>query len=226
METRFFIFLLNAPRLLRGLGLVLLFMASGPTWAADADKAAFSDDQVIQPTVEVHRVTITAIDSQDLEIGIYRSRYITEDFGSNSTIGARLAYHVSEDFFVEASIGETELSKTTAEKLFDFDTLSDADRKLSYYDIVIGWNMFPGETYFGSNWAFPMQLYLTAGMGNTEFAGEKRASIIAGLGYRLLLTDWMAMHIDFRDRMYDVTVLTEDKSSHNIEARLTWSFFF
>jgi outer membrane beta-barrel protein len=204
--------------------LVLLAMVGGQAWAAE--NTAFSDEQVIQPTVETQDVNITAIDTEDIEIGIYRSRYITEDFGSNSTVGARIAYHVSEDFFAEASVGETTLSKTTAEDLFDFDTLNEEERDLRYYDIVVGWNMFPGETYFGSSWAFPMQLYLTAGMGTTEFAGEKRSTLIGGLGYRLLLTDWMAMHIDFRDHMYDVTVLTEEKSSHNIEARITWSFFF
>ena len=42
----------------------------------------------------------------------------------------------------------------------------------------------------------------------------------------MLLTDWLAMHVDIRDRMWDSDLLGEEKTTHNFELELGMSFFF
>jgi outer membrane beta-barrel protein len=47
-----------------------------------------------------------------------------------------------------------------------------------------------------------------------------------GAGYRFVLTDSVAIHMDFRDHLYDIDVLGEEKTAHNLEATLGVTVFF
>lgn len=191
-----------------------------------AEQTGINSDQIIQPKVKTTKISIAKIDTEDFEVGVFSGIYSTEDFGSNSVVGIRFAYHVTESFFAEASFGVTKTQRSIGEKLINQDTMTDEERKLSYYNVLIGWNMLPGETYFGKGWAFPMALYIGAGMGITEFAGEDSSTIIAGVGYRFLATDWMAFHLDFRYHVFDVVVLAEEKTTQNTEMHTGITIFF
>ena len=47
-----------------------------------------------------------------------------------------------------------------------------------------------------------------------------------GAGYRLLLTDWLALRIDVRDHIFESDLLGEDEYKHNLEAHTGLSVFF
>jgi len=47
-----------------------------------------------------------------------------------------------------------------------------------------------------------------------------------GAGYRFILTDSLTLHLDFRDHLYDIDVIGEEKTAHNLEATLGIAFFF
>ena len=64
------------------------------------------------------------------------------------------------------------------------------------------------------------------GLGSTRFAGDDRFTVNFGAGYRFLLTDAVALHIDFRDHLFDIDILGEDKTTHNLEAHLGVTVFF
>ena len=89
-----------------------------------------------------------------------------------------------------------------------------------------GYNLLPGEAFIGRNKAFNTSLYLYAGAGSTEFAGDSRFTITWGAGYRIVTTDWLAVHMDFRDHIYAIDVTGEDKNVNNFEATLGLTFFF
>ena len=74
--------------------------------------------------------------------------------------------------------------------------------------------------------AFNTSLYLIAGVGNTDFAGDDRFTVNFGAGFRLLPTDWFAVHLDARDYVFDIDVVGEEKTSHNISYHLGFTFFF
>lgn len=204
--------------------LLLSLFFSASTWAAEEKQS--NSEQIIQPKVVTQDISISKIDTEDFEVGAFFGLYTSEDFGSAAVQGINISYHVTEGLFVEATLGRTTLNRTSAEKQFNFDTLSGEDRELTYTSVMLGWNMLPGETYFGDSWAFPMALYLVSGIATTDFAGEDRATAAIGLGYRLLITDYMAFHLDFRLHSYKVVVLTEERTTKNTLMHTGVSFFF
>jgi outer membrane beta-barrel protein len=183
--------------------------------------------QVIDPQVERREVKEPAIDREDFEVGGFVGIMSIEDFGSNVSYGFRLAYHVSEGFFVEATAGRSEGGLTSFEVLSGgASLLTDDERVMTYYNLNLGYNIFPGEVFIGEGRAYNTSLYLIAGLGSTRFAGDDRFTVNVGAGYRFLLTDSVALHLDFRDHMFDIDLLGEEKTAHNLEAHFGVTVFF
>ena len=61
--------------------------------------------QVIDPEVERREIKEPAIDREDFEIGAFAGIMSVEDFGADLVYGVRLAYHITEGFFVEGTVG-------------------------------------------------------------------------------------------------------------------------
>src|SRR5690606_7545830 len=117
-----------------------------------------------------------------------------EDFGVNTVVGARFAYHVTESLFVELAGGRTEAEETSFERLSGAaQLLTDAERDYSYYNVSLGYNLLPRESFLGRNRAVNTALYVIGGVGNTSFAGDDRFTVNVGLGVRILPLDWLAV---------------------------------
>ena len=182
---------------------------------------------VIDPQVERREIKHTRIDTEDFEVGAYVGILSIEDFESNVVYGARLAYHLTEDFFLEATVGQSRAGRTSYENLSgSADLLTDSERDYTYYALSAGWNALPGEIFLGKNRAYNTAFYLVAGIGNTSFAGDDRFTVNGGFGYRILPADWIAVHFDVRDNVYDIDLLGEKKIVNNLEAHLGLSIFF
>ena len=150
-----------------------------------------------------------------------------EDFGTNSVYGARLAYHVTEGLFAEAAVAQTsDVDKSSAEILGNYDLSFGSDRRYKYYNLSLGYNLLPGEVFIGRNRAFNSAFYVIAGAGNTTFHDEDMFTLNFGGGYRLLLTDAIGLHFDVRDHLFDDDISGKDKTTHNIEFTLGLSWFF
>ena len=183
--------------------------------------------QVIEPDLNRREIKTDAIDTENIEIGAFYGILSIEDFSSNEVYGVRAAYHVTEDFFLEGTYGLSEGDLTSFEKLSGGSPLlSDEDREYSYYNLSVGWNIFPGEIFILDDYAFNSSVYLIAGIGSTEFAGDSWFTVNVGAGVRLLLTDWFAWHIDVRDHIFDRDTFGEDQTTHNIEFHTGLTFFF
>jgi outer membrane beta-barrel protein len=186
-----------------------------------------SNQPIIDPQVERREVKHTRIDTEDFEVGAYVGILSIEDFESNVVYGARLAYHLTEDFFLEATAGQSRAGRTSYENLSgSADLLTDSERDYTYYALSVGWNALPGEIFLGENRAYNTAFYLVAGIGNTTFAGDDRFTVNGGFGYRILPADWIAVHFDVRDHVYDIDLLGEKKIVNNLEAHLGLSIFF
>jgi outer membrane beta-barrel protein len=145
----------------------------------------------------------------------------------NPVYGVRLAYHITEGLFVEGVYGRTDTEETSFERLSGAaEILTDDEREFTYYNASIGYNVLPGEAFVGRNLAFSQALYLIAGIGSTEFAGDDRFTVNFGFGYRLLLNDVIALHADVRDHLFDIDILGEEKTAHNIEGHIGFTIFF
>ncbi|MET0984616.1 MAG: outer membrane beta-barrel domain-containing protein [Steroidobacteraceae bacterium] len=200
---------------------------AGETQSAASSSEGSSSEPIINPQVERREIHRPKIDTEDFEIGPYVGVLSIEDFGSNVVYGARLAYHLTEDFFLEGTFGHSKAGKTSYEVLSgSAQLLTKSQREYEYYALSVGWNALPGEIFVGPNRAYNTAFYVIAGIGATSFADDDRFTVNAGFGYRVLPTDWLSVHIDFRDHLFDTDLLGDKKVSQNLEAHLGLSFFF
>jgi outer membrane beta-barrel protein len=104
--------------------------------------------------------------------------------------------------------------------------LTDSEREYSYYNVSLGYNIFPGEHFIGRRRALNTATYVIGGVGKTSFAGDDRFTVNFGLGMRIMPLDWFAVHADIRDHVFDIDLLGQEKTSHNLEAHVGVTFFF
>jgi len=219
MESRFLVLLLG-----------LALCVGGLTGCA-RDRLVQAEDTtqppVIDPDVARRDIEVPRIDTEDFEVGVLAGQISVEDFGVNTVAGARFAYHVTEGFFVELAAGKADTELTSFERLSGAaQLLTEDEREYSYYNVSLGYNIFPGEHFIGKNRAMNTQTYVIGGVGKTTFAGDDRFTINFGLGMRLMPLDWLAVHGDIRDHVFDIDLLGQEKTSHNFEATLGVTFFF
>jgi outer membrane beta-barrel protein len=201
--------------------------AAAPDDAEAISVSGGTADPIIEAEIERREIARPRIDTEDFEAGAYVGIMSIEDFGTNAVYGVRFAYHVNEDLFVEATFGRSRAGKTSYERLSgSVELLTDGERDYQYYALSLGWNALPGEIFLGANRAYNTAIYLIGGIGSTRFAGDDRFTANAGLGYRLLITDSIAMHLDFRDQIFDIDLLGSSKTSHNLETHLGLTAFF
>jgi len=182
---------------------------------------------VIEPEVARRDVEPPRIDTEDFEVGVFLGQVSVEDFGVNTVAGARFAYHVTEGFFVELAAGQADTELTSFERLSGAaQLLTDEQREYGYYNVSLGYNIFPGEGFVGRRRAFNMATYVIGGVGRTTFAGDDRFTVNLGVGMRLMPLDWFAIHGDIRDHVFDIDLLGQEKTSHNLEAHVGVTFFF
>lgn len=215
--------------LLRAAALVVLAAAlsgCGSLGRQSAPAGADASAPVIDPKVERREVQPPDIDTEDFELTGFFGLISVEDFGTNAVYGARLGYHVTENFFVEGTYGTTgDVQDSSFETLTNVDLLG-GDRKYSYYNLAVGWNVLPGEVFIGSSRAFNSALYVVGGAGSTSFADDDLFTFMFGAGYRILATDSIALHFDVRDYLFNNDITGEDKTTNNIEFTLGVSWFF
>ncbi len=209
--------------------LVWMLVAAAGLSVQDAHAGAKAEDLELEPLVvrepERRQVNVDRLDTENWELGGFAGMMNVENFGTELVYGARAAYHVTEDFFIEGQYGKTELGETSFERLSGGSPLF-VDRDMTYYNVSVGYNIFPGESFVGGGWAFKGGLYVIAGVGGTDFADDQRFTVNAGLGYRLVPTDWLALHFNVRDHMFESDLLGEDETYHNIEFSGGLTIFF
>jgi len=183
--------------------------------------------RVIEPEVERREVKVPKIEASNVEVGAFFGSLSIEDFGTNPQYGLRAAYHVTEDFFVEARYGRSNAGRTSFETLGgNIQLLTSDERRFTYYNLSLGYNLLPGEVYLGRGLAMNSALYLMGGIGSTKFAGDQRFTVNIGAGYRVLPTDWLAIHIDVQNHIFNSDLLGRDKLTSNIGAYIGATAFF
>lgn len=64
--------------------------------------------QVIEPEVERREIGTAAIDTENFEVGPYIGALSIQDFNTEVLFGLRGSWHITEDFFFEASYGNSD----------------------------------------------------------------------------------------------------------------------
>lgn len=204
-------------------GLLLLLLA--PVFSQAQDTQPKETEQVIQPEIDRRTLSIPRIDTEDFEIGAYIGLLSVEDFGAKPVYGVRLAYHVSEDFFVEGMVGQSTVSDEALCRL-GLCLFPNREEDLTYYALSVGYNFLPGEIFIGRGRAMTSAVYLLAGVGSTSFINEDRFTINFGMGLRILPVDWLALHFTMRDHLFESDILGTKELKNNFELTLGLSVYF
>ena len=187
------------------------------------------DDNIIEPEIIRRGVRESRIDHENFEVGVFAGQISLEQFGASTVTGARAAFFVTEDVFFEIAYGETEAKSLELSSELPFNlpgATIEGELDLTYYNLSIGFNLFPGEVFIGSKWAFNSALYVIGGVGSTDFVEDRRYTMNFGVGYRILFTDWLAWHVDMRNHIFEMDVVSEGRTTHNLEFHSGFTVFF
>lgn len=185
-----------------------------------------ASDQVIVPQVERRDVKRPKYPSNDFSLTLFGGTYATQNFGSSGVAGLRLGYHITEDVFVELTGGRTKVSDESFRQVLPGGVFVNRTETLSYYDVTAGYNLLTGEAFFGRSTAKATQAYLLAGLGSTDFAGNKQQTVVVGFGMRLLLNDRFALQADVRDRFFAQDLLGKRQNTQNPEITVGLTLLF
>jgi outer membrane beta-barrel protein len=173
-----------------------------------------AEPTIVEPQVNRREVKTPKIKAKDFELGAYFGALSIQDFGTNPLYGVRAAYHVTEDFFLEGFLARSTAGQSSLEQTF------------TYYDLDVGYNILPGEVFLGRGRAFNTALYVIVGIGDVKFADQDQFAINFGVGTRILITDWLALHLDVRDHVFEDNLFGVDENVHNIEGTMSLTTFF
>ena len=193
-------------------------------------QAAETDEDVLDssllPEYEVEPIKVADIDSENFEIGAFGGVLSIEDFESSAVVGGSLRYHVTEAFFAEARFGTATAGETSFERLSgNVQLLPEDERDVTFYDLSLGINLFPGEAFFFRR-AVNSGFYVVGGVGATSFAGNDELTVNVGGGYQIIVNDFMTIGFHLRDHMFESEVTGESKLTHNFEVSTGLSIFF
>lgn len=197
--------------------------------ALAASVAASAQDlrsgEVIPSDLDRPEIVVPKIDTENFEVGVYIAAMNFEDFNTQPVKGLSLAYHVTEDVFLSANYGSTEVHDSSFRRL-GTPVFREEKEDAYYYSLSVGMNILPGEIFVLDKYAIGSAFYLLAGVGNVKFAGDDKFTLNVGAGIRFLPTDWVSIKLEARDFIFDNDVLGEKELKHNFEFRLGASVYF
>jgi outer membrane beta-barrel protein len=193
--------------------------------AAAAQSPEKIPEPVIPAQVERRDVHVPRIKANDVEVGAYLGILSVQGFGTKPSAGLRLGYHMTEDFFLEGTYGRSKVSDESYRN-FGIGLFSSEVVPLTYYNLSIGVNLFPGEVFVGKDWAMSSAVYLVGGVGNVKFNGESHTAYDLGIGIRVLPKDWLSARFEIRDHMFSSDLLGKNELTHNFEMTLGVAAYF
>lgn len=183
-------------------------------------------EQPLEPRVARQDISVPRIDARDVEIGLYAGMLHLEHLGSHPVFGARLGYHLTEDFFLEANLGFSEASDEIYAEETRSGPLGGRTRDLEYLHVSLGFNALPGEVFVGKRRAYTSALYLTTGLGDIRLHGEDYFTFNVGVGFRLLANDWLTLRLDAREYIFETDIFGESELTYNLELTAGLAVYF
>jgi outer membrane beta-barrel protein len=184
------------------------------------------ESSVIEPQPQRREINEANIDSENFEMGLFAGVISIEDFSTSPIVGARLAYHINEDFFLEAAYEQAKAGQTSFELLSGgAPLLTDEERNYRYFNLGLGYNL-NGETFITDSFVINSAAFFTVGAGSTKFGGDQRFTVSLGAGYRVLLTDYFSLRVELKDHLFNSELIGKEKTTHNIQYGLGATFFF
>jgi len=156
--------------------------AAGSIAARKAKTEVVAEEPQGEPSIhrtagQAPRGEDTEIKAKDFELGGYFGALSIQDFGTiRSTACARPTTcrrtFSWRPFLARSKAGPPPVSRMCSRR---FTVVSDSGRRLTYYDLDVGYNVLPGESFLGRGTCVQFQpCMLTVGMGDVKFADKDR----------------------------------------------------
>jgi outer membrane beta-barrel protein len=168
---------------------------------------------------------VNPIDPGKFEVGPFTGILSVEDFGSEAVGGIELAYHLRDNWLLQASYGRSEVDRAafeTSQRRF----LSGDDREFEYLAFTGAYRLIHGRSFLGSDSRFYSDIRLLAGPERVSFAGSDEWGINAGLSYRVAFSERITANVDFREHIVERDFIGDDKTTFNTELRLGINMLF
>ncbi len=195
--------------------------------AAAAAAEAAPPPTVIEPQVVRRQIKVPKIAARNWEIGAKYGEISIESYTAAPVAGVMIDYHLTEDFFFEASAGEADAGQTSFETLGgNIQLLTAEERKFRYYNLSLGYNFLPGEIFLGRKQAMTSYFYLLGGLGAVKFEGDQKFAGNFGAGFQVLPNDWLAIRIEAQDILFKSDFLGTNRFRNNLTAYLGATVYF
>ncbi|MGH1487058.1 MAG: outer membrane beta-barrel domain-containing protein [Cellvibrionaceae bacterium] len=176
--------------------------------AAVTAQGSGSSVKIIEPKKDVKIAKSAAIDDEKFELGLFTGILAVDEFNDNPVYGISFSYHMTPKFLLQLNYGESETRTPTFEKNATPDPdnpfLTDSQRTFEYVNLLAGYRVLRGRSFFGRNSKYNSDIYLMFGVDSVDFAqGSSNTGIVIGTSYRVVLTDSLTMNVDFRGHAVD-----------------------
>ena len=178
--------------------------------------------KVIDHDKDIKKASVAAIDTEHFEIAAFTGLLAVEDFNTNPVFGIAFKYYVSPSFFIEANTGNSSTEKSNVEGNRNFIF----ERDFEYFGLVGGYKLVEGRSFWGKKRKFNTGLFLLGGVENVDFNEESETGYVLGASYKTVLTDAIAVNLDFRNHIVNRTLQGDEKTTINPEVSLGISTFF
>lgn len=177
---------------------------------------------------EAKKTSQLDIGAELFDVGVLFGTINIEDVTSEFVVGLNITFKASEDFFLQYNYLQTEMSDSSWERSGNFNYDLGDDRTFSHYDLLIGYNIFQGEIFAGENKSHLSNLYVVAGVGDTDFGGEQNFTYTFGVGYQVELFRRFVVRADYRDYIFESSLVVgdEDDWMHNTQVSLGIGYLF
>jgi outer membrane beta-barrel protein len=142
------------------------------------------------------------------ELGIRGGQYVSDLFDSSYVVGGLYAYHLTEDFAVEASGSYTRITSGGGPELERiFSVLGGQKRQSLLFFSNLVWSPLHAKMQMGSSITH-FDVELTAGAGVVDSALSSGIAGNGGVGLMFMLGRAVALRVDVRDYVYRQELLT------------------
>ena len=151
--------------------------------------------------------------------------YVSDLFDATYILGGAYAYHMTEDFAVEASGAWTHLTSAGGPELErTFSLLAGKSRRELLFDADLVWDPAHGKLRLGGSIRH-FDVYVAAGAGVVDSVLSSDIAGNGGLGLKFFLGRAMAVRIDVRDHVYRQQLLTRKEWVNDVTTMLGFSLF-
>jgi len=180
---------------------------------------------IVKADTEQDLIKDADIKNTSMSVGIYTGLINYENFNSNYLVGLTFSYPFDEHVFIDAEFGVSSINDTEYRNI-GLPLLSEEETDVQFYNVLVGYNILPGEVYWSREKTLISSFYLIGGVGSISFDNNNYVSVQFGAGFKMGLDKNKSIRFEARDRLFDTDILGTDKLSNNIEFHLgiDWNF--